>query len=1121
MSDRAANTKMSQIEPPGSRELESQSLARPVGECSIHDLSAASISKGPQAQNFGVGGERQVLDFWARAQIFDKVRDKNKGGPFYRFIDGPITANNPMGVHHAYARALKDIILRYRALRGYDTSYQPGFDCQGLWVEVQVEKALQLQDKRDIERLGLAQFSRACRERVEKFSRIQIEQSKRLGQWMDWDNAYYTHSDRNIEGIWKFLAACNERGWLYKGQRPLQWCTRCGTGLSEHEMSGSVREVKQQSVIVRASSKTLGADLLVWTTTPWTLAANTALAVNPELTYLKIRIEGETTPFIIGKETIQRSEAVKGEHAANGSELGAKLAQKKFAIISELTGSELIGHEYESLVNLRSHREGSLKIVPWTEVSPEEGTGIVHIAPGCGPEDYKLGKEQGLEVIVPIDDRGDYVAGFDWLSGKSAKEVGPDVITHLEEQKKLFNSFEYEHTVGVCWRCKEEAVFRLSEEWFIATDQIRQDLISAAQEVEWQPEHLKKRMTDWLSNMGDWCISRRRFWGLPLPIYECGDCDKTTVVSSKAELRGLAKEPQQVDNLPELHRPWIDEVALTCPCCVGGKIKRVEAVGDCWLDAGITPFTTDGCFASPKDGTTWGPAEKLSEMSEQVQLWFYSLLMMGVTLTGQSPYKRIQSFEAVVAEDGKKFSKTGSMIPFDEAVETIGADAMRYLFARSSQMSPIRFGYNLAAQAQRTLDTLWNTAQFMALYAKIDRVELQGDFQRASLSDPTDLWLCARLDQFCAKADTAYEHSDNQTVIREFELVVDDISNWYVRLNRSRFWKSENDHDKMCAFATLHDALRRTAIVMAPIVPFLTEGIWQEKLRPFMKSLPESVHLADFPISAEQQSAEAPILHQMDSVRQVVNLARNIRSQENLPVRQVLAELKVSGAPEVLAACRAMSGLIEKEVNVKKLTVSESLSELLVQKIRLDFAKAGRSLGPAMPEVKAILLNLPENSAVDIVRQIENGAKQISLPGWTGLNAEKHAGRISTEWLQIKEEKRSETVATAARNGINVGLDINVTPELKREGLARHIVRHVQGLRKECGLEVTDRIILAFDTSSDELLEVLAEHSDLITNGTLGAIVQWPLHGQPLGNVSVQLPESGILNIALSKTASH
>lgn len=577
--------------------------------------------------------EHDVLRFWDENKCFEKMVKKNEGKKIFRFLDGPVTANNPIGVHHAWGRTLKDLFIRYKSMSGYTSHYRSGFDGQGLWVEVEVEKELGFKSKRDIENYGLSEFTDRCMERVSKYSKIITEQSKRLGQWMDWENSYYTNTDQNIEGIWNFLKVCHENGWLKKASRPMAWCPRCGTSLSEHEMTGSHKSIEHVSVFAKLPVKGKDFEILVWTTTPWTLSANLAVAVNPKVEYFVVKCASHEKPLVLCKNAMEYIESER-------------------EVIAKLKGEELVGLEYETFFpEFAVQKSRKHEILAWDDVSPEDGSGIVHIAPGCGKEDYELCKPLGIEAVCPVDENGVFYSDYDFLSGKKASEVADLVFEKLRDAGKLFKTMPITHSYPVCWRCKTEVLFRLVEEWFIETAEVRPLLIKANKTIKWEPEYIGKRMEDWLQNMGDWNISRKRFYGLPLPIYECEKCGKVTVVGSRAELASFGGE--KVRDIPHLHRPWIDDVSISCPEC-GESVKRILEVGDVWLDAGIVPFSTLWYFEDKEKWNKHFPIEWITEMNEQVRLWFYSMLFMSVTLVGKSPYEHVLAYASVVSEDGAK-----------------------------------------------------------------------------------------------------------------------------------------------------------------------------------------------------------------------------------------------------------------------------------------------------------------------------------------------------------------------------------------------------------------------------------------------------------------------------------
>ena len=736
--------------------------------------------------------EREILAWWDDEGVFDRLREQNRGGERWSFIDGPITANNPMGVHHAWGRTLKDVFQRYKALRGFDQRYQNGFDCQGLWVEVEVEKALGLNSKREIEEYGIAEFAARCRERVAEFAEVITDQDRRLGRWMDWDNDYYTFSDTNIEYIWRFLKTVHERGWLYKGHRSTQWCPRCGTSLSQHEQAGeeNYQELEHPSLFVRFPLKSReGESLVVWTTTPWTLPANVAAAVKPDAEY-GLR-DGLWRLAVTGEDY---------EHIARGE--------------------ELVGLEYEGPFDDLPAAVKEHRVIPWDEVSLTEGTGIVHIAPGAGTEDFELGRIHDLPVIVPIDESGRMLPGFGLLEGLSTGEVEDVVIEDLRERELLVEAGRITHRYPICWRCKTPLLFRVVDDWFISSEPARQELLDANATVEWTPAFYSKRMDDWLRNMGDWNISRKRYFGLPLPFYPCGDCGLLNVVGSRAELEERATAG--LDQLQELHRPWIDEVPITCEGC-GKEVRRIPEVGDAWLDAGIVPFSTlgwenpewveHGYASGASQGLSgadlpdqsyweqWFPADWISESREQIRLWFYSMLFMSVTLEGRAPYERVLAYERVRDETGREMHKsTGNAIEANEAIERMGADVMRWMYSEQVPSQNLNFGYGPAHEIKRRLLTLWNSVKFFVDYANVSP---RGD---AGELEPLDRWLLSRVEQLVAEATDAYERFWTPDVVASFEAFVDDLSNWYIRRSRRRFWDGD-----AAALETLRTALLAVA----------------------------------------------------------------------------------------------------------------------------------------------------------------------------------------------------------------------------------------------------------------------------------------------------------------------
>jgi isoleucyl-tRNA synthetase len=1014
--------------------------------------------------------EHHALGRWERERTFETLRDANRGHPPFSFIDGPITANNPMGVHHAWGRTLKDLWQRYRAMLGHDLRYQNGFDCQGLWVEVEVEKALGLNSKREIEEYGLDRFARACRDRVAKFAGVQAEQSRRLGQWMDWERSYFTMTDANISYIWGFLKECHDRGWLYRGHRSMPWCPRCGTSLSQHELIDSYKEITHPSLYVRLPL--LGRDreyLVVWTTTPWTLPANVAAAVLPDADYARV----ETTAG-----TAYVAQARLAEIPLQGTVAGT------------VKGSELVGLHYEGPFDTLPAAGGvEHRVVAWEDVSMEEGTGIVHIAPGCGAEDFELGQREGLATLIPVDEAGAFTREYGWLHGSHTADAAQRVIEDLGQRGRLVDAGELTHRYPVCWRCGTELIYRLVDEWFIRCEEVRAPMIEAARTVEWSPPQYGKRMEDWLRNMGDWCISRKRYWGLPLPFYFCPD-GHMTVIASREELRERAHG--DVDALPELHRPWIDDITIDCGEC-GQEARRLPDVGDCWLDAGIVPFSTlgwrnaepveAGYAAGAGEGLTvadlpdhaywerWYPADWISEMREQIRLWFYSMLFMGVVLDGRAPYRAVLSYEKVNDETGRPMHKSwGNAIWFDDAVETMGADVMRWMYAAQNPAQNLNFGYGPARDVKGKLLRLWNTYAFFVQYANIDdyRPQLAVLEEGPAGGRPLDRWLVATTQALIEECRGALEAYDSPRLVRAYEAFLDDVSNWYVRRSRSRFWKNEDADDKRAAYDALWYALVQGLRCVAPVMPFLTDELWQNLVRGACPGAPASVHHAGYPEPAERL-VDPGLVSAMASVRTVVALGHSARNDAGIKLRQPLAAATVATAdPSRREQIGSHADLVAAELGVKEVRLtgsSEAFAEVEVMpNLRVLGPKYGRDLGM----IRGLL------------REGEFAVRDghVDVGDWT----------LEPGEFELRTRAR-EGFAVVDGDGFAVAIDTEITPGLRIEGVARDAIRNIQELRKQAGLEVTDRIRLTHPRDDADLGAAFAAHGDWIASEVLAVAV--------------------------------
>ncbi len=1007
--------------------------------------------------------ERLRQEWWRERGILEKYLRRNQDGARrFSFIDGPITANNPMALHHAWGRTYKDLVQRYKTMQGYQQRYQNGFDCQGLWIEVEVEKSLGFQSKRDIEAFGIDKFVERCKERVLHFSHRQTEQSIRLGYFMDWDHSYYTMSDENNFMIWTFLKRCHERGWIYQGHDVLPWCVRCGTALSEHEIATEgYREITHRSVYLRLPLVDRpGESLLVWTTTPWTLTANVAAAVNPELTYVKVQ-QGNAVSYL-------SKGAVKT--ALHGP----------FRVLEELPGSALVGLKYEGpFDDLPAARAVRHEVLAWKEVGEAEGTGIVHIAPSCGKEDLALwrdhqaaltedGDSRAVPIPSPLDESGHFVQGFGQLTGMPVGEVAEPIFAALEQRGLMYRVQPYTHRYPVCWRCESELVFRLVDEWFIALDEVRPNIMAVAEKIRWMPAFGLERELDWLRNMDDWMISKKRYWGLALPFFPCGHCGRLTVVGSREELAELSIGP--LPAMPSPHRPWIDAVRIRCPQC-SETVARILDVGNVWLDAGIVPFSTLQYRTNRDYWQQWFPAAFITEsFPGQFRNWFYSLLTMATVLEDRAPMQTVLGHALVRDEQGREMHKSwGNAIDFDDAAERVGADAIRWLFAGWNPANNVNMGWGMFAEVTRKLLTLWNSYSFFVTYANLDRFDPRQPAPVAADRPPLDRWLLARLQQCVGLVTERLDEFDIAPCVREIERFVDDLSTWYIRRGRRRYWKSAADADKAAAYATLHHTLATLSTLLAPFMPHLAEEVYQNLVRRMDASAPESVHLADWAL-VQPELLDAGLLEAMALARTVVELGRAARSRAALKVRQTLPRALVALPPGRSAAGFAsLVQHVREELNVQEVRLVEAAGEIHDVTVQPNLRVVGPKYGPRVRELTAALKAGPVEIRPD--GSVLAGAFELS-PAEVNLLARPREG-----------------LAVVEGDGCVIALDTTVTPDLELEGRARDLVRRIQVIRKEAGLELQDRIILGWQ-GSEALADVFDEWGDYVRQETLAEAIQ-------------------------------
>ncbi len=996
--------------------------------------------------------EREILDFWEREQCFRKLKEQNAGCPRWSFLDGPITANNPMGVHHAWGRTYKDLYQRYHAMTGHELRYQNGFDCQGLWVEVEVEKELGFTSKRDIETYGIDRFVDRCKERVKKFAQIQTEQSIRLGYWMDWENSYFTMSDENNYTIWQFLQRCHERGFLYRGCDSMPWCPRCGTGISQHEIHSEDRPmVVHDSPTVRLPIRGREREyLLIWTTTPWTLTSNVACAVNPELTYAKVR---QDDVYYLVEDRVEAVMAAKGS----------------VEVMERLPGKALVGWEYDGPFDeLPAQIDVGHRVIPWKEVSAAEGTGIAHIAPGCGKEDYELGREHRLPAISPIDESGIFLDGFGTYTGRIASEVAESIFESLREKDTLYRVDPYAHGYPICWRCKTQLLFRVVEEWYISMggsnppSGLRKEIIDVTKQTRWIPEVGQQLEIEWLLNMQDWMISKKRYWGLALPIYLCRECTTFDVVGGKDELRERAVDGWEQFDGHTPHRPWVDAVKIACKSC-GAAVSRIPDVGNPWLDAGIVPYSTMHYNSDRAYWEKWFPADWISEcFPGQFRNWFYSILAISTVMENRRPFKLMFGYKLMKAEDGEEMHKSkGNTIFLDEAAEREGADVMRWLYASHNPDFDLRFGLNKIHDARREFLVLWNTYQFFLTYSRIDDFDPTASPLLTENRSELDRWILGRLEKLIESAHCNYSQFSVHRFMRDVKAFIDDLSRWYLRRSRRRIWKNEDNEDKLAAYQTLWECLVTSVKLLAPVIPFATEAMYQVLVRHHDGDAPVSVHLCDLPRPGAIDVDE-DLQDSVEAVRALIEQGHAARQHAGLRIRQPVGEIRVvSEYKDIAEKLKPLVPLILEELNVKEVGFVDSVEDFYVRSARLE-AKVGG------PKYKRHFNPLKEALAAIDIEELET---QLENAGEVVLESGGETFRVPRQEVTI-DKVTAEGWELSAAGGFLVALDTRLTDDLIREGLARDLVRKIQNLRKKLDLQMADRIRLTY-TAPDHVAEII------------------------------------------------
>lgn len=1017
--------------------------------------------------------EKEIMDFWEENNIFEKSIDERKKGPTFTFYDGPPTANGKPHIGHIITRVYKDIIPRYKTMKGYKVLRKAGWDTHGLPVELGIEKQLGISGKPEIEKYGIEPFIDKCKESVWVYENEWKKMSERVGFWVDMENPYFTYDNKYIESVWWALSQIWDKGLLYKGHKIVPYCPRCGTALSSHEVAQGYKDVKETSVYVKFKVKD-EADtfLMAWTTTPWTLPSNVALTVNPDETYVKAEQNGEK--YILAEAL---ADDVLGE---------------EYKILKSFTGKDLEGMSYEPLFDFAKLEKKAFYVCTDNFVTLTDGTGIVHTAPAFGEDDAKVGKRYDLPFLQLVNDQGKFLDEVEPWKGLFVKDADAKIIKQLDERHLIYKKLDFEHSYPFCWRCDTHLLYYARSTWFIKMTDVKEDLIKNNNKINWIPESIGKgRFGDWLENVVDWGVSRERYWGTPLPIWEC-KCGHKHLVGSIAELKEMG------DNVPddiELHKPYIDEIYLKCPEC-GGRMKRVPEVIDCWFDAGSMPFAQwHYPFENEEIFKENFPADFISEAVDQTRGWFYTLLAISTAIFNQAPFKNVIVLGHVNDKEGKKMSKhLGNVVDPWSVLNKQGADAVRwYFYINSSPWLPSRFYEEAVSEAQRKfMGTLWNTYAFYVLYANIDKFNPSKYSLDKDNLTVIDRWILSKLNTLVKTIDNNLEEYKVTESARLLEEFVDELSNWYVRRSRERFWVVEMTQDKINAYMTLYTVLNTLTKVIAPFTPFMAESIYQNIVRTVEKGAAASVHLCEFP-RVKEEYIDAKLEEYMSNVLKIVTLGRACRNAANVKNRQPLKTIYIQkniNLPE------EYKNLILDELNIKEIRVMEDEKEYISYKVKPDRKIAGPKYGKILPELIEVLANTDGEKIVNDFNK--------------GLNY-----KLKIHDTQIELSKEDVIIETVQKEGFvfqkdggyAVAIDTNLSEELIEEGFVREIISKIQNMRKESDFEITDKIEVYFK-GSDKINRIISKYSNKIAKEVLakeistdkldGNVKSWNVNGESL-----------------------
>ena len=1036
----------------------------------------------PTSLNF-VDREKAVEKFWEDNDIFKKSMEHRKEGETYTFYDGPPTANGKPHIGHVETRTIKDMIPRYRTMKGYMVPRKAGWDTHGLPVELEVEKMLGLDGKEQIEEYGLAPFIDKCKESVWKYKGMWEDFSRTVGFWADMDNPYVTYDDNFIESEWWALKTIWDKGLLYKGFKIVPYCPRCGTPLSSHEVAQGYKAVKERSAIVRFKVKGEDAYFLAWTTTPWTLPSNVALCVNPEETYLKVKAADGYT-YYIAKALADK---VLGRLAEEGKDA--------YEVLETYVGKDLEYKEYEPLYKCAGDAAEKQKkkahfVTCDGYVTMTDGTGIVHIAPAFGEDDSRIGRNYELPFVQFVDGKGDLTAETPY-AGKFVKDADPLVLKDLDAEGKLFDAPKFEHDYPFCWRCDTPLIYYARESWFIKMTAVKDDLVRNNKTINWIPASIGEgRFGNWLENIQDWGVSRNRYWGTPLNIWEC-ECGHQHSIGSREELYKMSGNEKA--KTVEFHRPYIDEITITCPEC-GKQMKRVPEVIDCWFDSGAMPFAQHHYPFENKDlFEQQFPANFISEAVDQTRGWFYSLLAESTLLFNKAPYKNVIVMGHVQDENGQKMSKSkGNAVDPFNALETYGADAIRwYFYTSSAPWLPKRFSGKAVQEGQRKfMGTLWNTYAFFVLYANIDNFDASKYTLEYDKLPVMDKWLLSKLNSTVAEVDSNLDQYRIPEAAKALQDFVDEMSNWYVRRSRERFWAKGMEQDKINAYMTLYTALVNICKAAAPMIPFMTEDIYQNLVRSNDASAPESIHLCDFPV-VNKDHIDKKLEEDMEDVLDAVVMGRACRNEAAIKNRQPISRMYIKAD---FTLSEFYQEIIEDELNVKEVVFTDDVRDFTSYTFKPQLRTVGPKYGKQLGGIQKHLAALDGNAAMD----------ELNADGALKFDVDGVAVELTKDDLLI-DMAQKEGYVSQEDNRMTVVLDTNLTPELVEEGFVYEIISKIQTMRKESGFEVTDHIRVSIN-GNDKLSEIAQKNKEAISGKVLadeltsgaeyGVSKEWNINGE-------------------------